>query len=67
MQLDIVLRDSTIESENILRVNVNMTQEALSKLTNGTILCLCRQREKLIGIKDNDIAEADQSLLITTD
>ena len=59
MQLDIVLRDCTIKGENILRINVHMTQKTLSKLTNGAILCLCRQREKLIGIKDNDIAEAD--------
>ena len=64
LALHVFLGDGTVEGIDILLGNVDVAQQTLAELADGAVLAVGSEGEKLIGVEDNHVLEADELLLV---
>ena len=65
--LHLVLLDGSVGRKDILAVNIDVVEESLVQLSNGTLLSVFRQREIFVGVENNDILETHALFLVQSD
>ena len=64
MLLHGVLRNRSVEREDVLRVDIHMVEEAASELIDAARLGFRREREIFVGVEHHDVVEAESAFLV---